>query len=158
MTIMNVASTISDLNAREKEIRRAIYLQREDGHFIDADRQEELRAEVFQISRRRDEIMKMEEAHDGNPPQTLQQMPAEKAADRLSPRQEHIRRPPAGLQSVLQRPAADKTAVAAQDRKETASPPAASPVPALQETQMAERLLSTQPPSGPPQPAVQSVP
>ena len=62
MITLNVASTISDLNEREKEIRRAIYLQREDGQFIDADRQQELRAEVFDISRRRDELMKKEAA------------------------------------------------------------------------------------------------
>ena len=62
MITLNVVSTIEDLNEREKEIRRAIYLQREDGQFIGAERQEELRAEVFDISRRRDDMMKKEAA------------------------------------------------------------------------------------------------
>ena len=90
--------------------------------------------------------------------QALHQVPANQEPDRLQRRQGHLRRPPPGLQSVLQRPAADKSTVPPDAPQETASPPASPPVPALLETQMAERVLSAQPPSGPPDPAVPGLP
>ncbi len=94
---------------------------------------------------------------DRPPPQALHEMPADQEPDRIQRRQEHLRRPQAGLQAVLQRPAADKQAVPPEARQETASQPASPPVPALLETQMAEPVLSPHQPSGQPEPAVQSV-
>ena len=83
------------------------------------------------------EVLQQDHSQAANDPphhQALHPMPADQEPDRIQRRQEHLRRPPAGLQSLLQRPPENKPAVPPDARKEKASPPAAPPVPALLET------------------------
>ena len=88
----------------------------------------------------------------------LHALPADQEPEGIQRRQEHVRRPSSGLQGVLQRPAAEKAAVPQAARQEKASPAVAAEVPALPAEAAAAAVPSTQPPTGSPEPAVQSLP
>ena len=83
--------------------------------------------------------------------QALQPVPAGEAAERVSSPIIGEGRAPAGLQAVRQRVPEEKAALVAQDRR-------AAPVPALPVAAGQVEIPSPQPPTGPPDPAVQSLP
>ena len=85
------------LNAREIEIRTALHRGHEGGQPIDEYRRYELRREIFKIAQaRRKEAM----SDSGNQVETVHQVPAEQAGERVSEIQQGDRRPRRQLHGV----------------------------------------------------------